>query len=236
MRLGRVSRASPSDFRMLKRTVSLLFLSWFVGACGAPAAQGSPQVLRVYATSAAYPWLDEVFKCASPSLVVSLSDPSVADMSLRLGEPAALTPAAFQIGSDDLLVVVQPQTAVGSLTLNQVRQLFSGQVTQWKDIGGADIPVQVWTYSRAEDVQLIFDRVVMHGQPIVSLARLAVSAQAMSDSVGATPGSIGFLPRRWKVGNTNAVLVVSSVPVLAVVAYPPLGAVRELLGCLQSNQ
>jgi hypothetical protein len=221
---------------MLKHILPLFLLSWLVPACGVPPPQATPQLISVYATSAAYPWLDEVYNCASSSVTVRLSDPSAAEMSLRLGEPVALDSPAFQIGRDDLLVVVQPQTAVGSLTLNQVRQLYSGQVTQWKDVGGAGIPVQVWTYAQAEDIQLIFDRAVMQGQPIASLARLAVSAQAMSDSVGATPGSIGILPRRWKAGNTNAVLAVSTVPVLAILASPPQGAVRDLLSCLQSKE
>ena len=220
---------------MLKLLVAWFLLAWLVTACGSPAPEAMPNLVTIYATSAAYPWLDEVYSCASPSVIVSLSDPDTAYIGLRFGEPAALNSLAYQIGSDDLLVVVQPQTAVGSLTLDQVRQLFSGQVSKWKDIGGADLPVQVWTYSQAEDVQQLFQRLVMQGQPIVSLARLAVSAQAMSDSVGSTPGSIGVLPRRWKAGNTNAVLVVTSAPVLATVASPPQGAIRDLISCLQSK-
>lgn len=220
---------------MLKKLLPLLLVSCLVPACGAPTQRPLPQLVSVYATSAAYPWLDEVYSCASSSIAIRLSEPGAAELSLRLGEPLGLNSPVFQIGSDDLLVVVQPQTAVGSLELDQVRELFSGRVTQWKDVGGADIPVQVWTYSQAEDIQGIFDHVVMQSEPIVSLARLAVSAQAMSDSVGATPGSIGILPRRWKAGNTNAVLTISSLPVLAITSTHPQGAVRELLSCLQSR-
>ncbi len=221
---------------MPRRILALLLLSWLAWACGQTVASATPQAVSVYATSAAYPWLDEVYKCASPSDVVRLSDPSAAQISLRLGTEPATTAQAFQIGSDDLLVVVQPQVGVGPLSLDQVRQLFSGQVTRWKDVGGSDIRVEVWTYSQVEDVQAIFESVVMRGQPIVSLAHLAVSAQAMSDSVGANPGSIGILPRRWKMGNTDAVYTVSSIPVLALVGSPMPDPVRDLISCLQSKQ
>ncbi len=221
---------------MVRRVLSLLLLSSLASACGAPTPSATPQMVSVYATSAAYPWLNEVYKCAYPSVAVQLSDPGAAEISLRLGEPPGLSSPAFQIGSDDLLVVIQPQVAVGSLTIDQVRQLFSGQVTQWKDIGGADVPVEVWSYSPAEDIQAVFESVVMRDQPIVSLARLATSSQAMSDSVGSNPGSIGILPRRWKMGNTSAVFTVSSVPVLAIAQSPLPGAVRDLISCLQSKE
>jgi hypothetical protein len=94
----------------------------------------------------------------------------------------------------------------------------------------------VWTFSLGEDAQDIFDQSIMHGQPVTSLARLAVSAQVMSDSVGATPGSIGFLPRRWKAGNTREALVVATVPVLVIANNPPAGPILDLLTCLQSGK
>lgn len=207
-----------------------------IAACGSTSPQPTPEMVDVYASSAAYPWLDEVYNCAPSAVAIRLSDPATAQISLRLGPPDMLTAPAFQIGSDDVLVVVQPQVAVGSLNPDQVRQLFSGQVTEWKDVGGSNLPVEVWTYSTGVDVQSVFDRTIMRGEPIASTAFLAVSAQAMSDAVGTRPGAIGFLPRRWKAGNTNAVLTIASVPVLAISDSVPQGAVRQLIGCLQPKE
>jgi len=152
---------------------------------------------------------------------------------MRVGEPADLTSPAFQIGKDELLVAVHPQTGVGTLTVEQVRQLFSGQAVNWKDVGGGDVPVQVWIYSTDEDIQQIFNSTVLGGEPVTSLARLAVSAQSMSDSIGAQAGSVGVLLRRWKTGNTKEALVVATLPVLAITRSEPQGAVKDLIACLQ---
>ncbi len=168
-------------------------------------------------------------------MVIDLAPPDDAQVRLAFGEPEQLASPAFQVGTDDLLVVVQPQTAVGNLSLDQVRQVFSGEVARWTDVGGADLPIQVWTYAQDEDIQQLFSHLIMQGQPVASFARLAVSAQAMSDSVGSNPGSVGFLPRRWKTGNTNPVLTIPSVPILAVTAAPPQGPLRDLIACMQSK-
>ncbi len=210
-----------------------LFVVIFLAACGTATPQAATQVLKVYATSAASPWLQNVYNCAPPSVAVSLSDPTSADITIRLSQPTGLNTPAFQIGSDEILVVANQQVGVSSLSSNQVRDLFAGQIKSWKDAGGNDIPVQVWVFDSGEDIQQIFDQVDMAGRSITSQARLAVSMQNMSDSVGSNPGSIGILTRRWKAGNTQDVLGGVSVPVLAITKSEPQGAVKQLIACLQ---
>lgn len=207
-----------------------------LAACGTSTPQVTPGLLNVYATSAATPWLSDVYACAPPSTAVKLSDPDSADVRLQLGQPADSSGPAYQIATEDLLVVVQPETGVDSLTRDQVRELFLGQITDWKDLGGNDLPVQVWTYAPDEDLQQIFEQEVMEGQPITSLARLSVSAQALSNSIGTEPGSVGVLPRHWKAGNVKDVYQAASVPVLALTNSEPQGALQILLGCLQAEK
>lgn len=164
---------------------------------------------------------------------MSLSDPASADITIRLGQPTGLNTPAFQIGSDEILVVVNQKAGVSSLSSSQVRDLFAGQITSWKDAGGNDVPVQVWVFDSGEDIQQVFNQVDLAGRLITSQAKLAVSAQNMSDSVGSDPGSIGILTRRLKADNTQEVFGGVSVPVLAITKSEPQGVVKELIACLQ---
>ncbi len=50
---------------------------------------------------------------------------------------------AVQIGTTKVAFVVHPGNAVGSLTLDQVAQILSGTITDWKDVGGAAGPITV---------------------------------------------------------------------------------------------
>lgn len=217
-----------------RRTPLPLLLLALSAACSRAVPSVTPEIVTVHASSATYPWLKGVYDCAPASVAVEISPPDSAAIDLRLGEPRPLVGPAYQIGTDELVVAVHPQTGSGPLTADLVRRIFAGEVTNWKEVGGNDLAVQVWTFARQEDVQQLFDRLLMQGQPVTSLARLAVSAQNMSDSVGAVPGSIGFLPRRWKAGNTRAVLEIASAPVLALVKGVPEGAARVILHCLQA--
>jgi len=175
-----------------------------------------------------------LYDCASTSTVINLSDPQSADITLRLGEPDHLTTPAYQISTEDILAIVHPQTGVGSLTLDQVRALFLGQVLNWKDLGGKDLPVQVWSYPD-DDIQEILIKSVTDGQPVTSLAHLATSAQVMQGLIEAMLGSIGILPRSLLEGSGKDVYKVATVPVLAITKSQPQGAIREIIGCLQEK-
>lgn len=218
----------------MKRLLFLLIISFLAGC--SPAATPTPRpVFRIYASSAVQPWLAELYQCADRNdVLLSVSnDPASADVSLRLGETENLASPAFKIDDEEILVVTHLQTGISTLTADQVRAIFSGQVANWTELGGSDVPVEVWVYSEDEDIQQVFDQTVMDGLPGTSMARLAVSAQHMSDSVGMNPGSIGFLPRRWKAGNTHETLIATTSPVLAITRPGVDEAINSVLACLQ---
>jgi hypothetical protein len=205
-----------------------------ITAC-APGGAHTLLPLRVSATSAAAPWLRNAYDCSPAGTAVVLATPGDAELILRLTEPRPLAGAAYQVGSDDLLIVTHPQVAVGQLAPKQVESLFAGQVHNWRELGGADLDVKVWTYAPTVDIQGFFERTILKGRPVSSWAQLAVSAQDMSDSVGSTPGSVGLLPRHWKTGNTHEVLSLAEVPVLAITDETPQGALAELIACMQTK-
>jgi hypothetical protein len=210
-------------------------LAAILAGCTAPVnTQRVP--LTVHATSAAYPWLETAYGCTPSDAAIVLSDDPQADLRIRLGEPGQLVTPAYRIGTEEVMIVTHPQAGVGALTASQVGALFTGQARNWSEVGGSDLTVVVWAYDPSVDLQLELDRAILRGRPVSSLARLAVTAQHMSDSVGAVPGSVGLLPRRWKAGNTQEALMLATVPVLALTRTEPAGAMARLIECMQAAQ
>jgi hypothetical protein len=209
----------------LKRLFLLSFI--LLISCGtATPAPSQTEIITVYASPAAEPWLVELFACAnklSMVLNVTASDP---DIYLRLGEPASLVLPAFQIDEEEILIVTHRESPVQNLSLEEAQTLFAGQ---------GDPSVQVWVYSSDQDVQILFDQFVMNGRAVTSFARLAASPQHMSDVLNAESNSVGILPRHWKSGNSREVFSAGPIPVLAVTRQEPQGAVATLLACLQTN-
>ena len=217
---------------MKKYLLSALLL---VSACGPATPPATPPVVAIYATSATLPWLAKTYACGDTQpAVIRLSDhPADADIRLRLGEPNPLSMPAFQIDSEDVLVVVNPARSISNLDAAQVAALFTGQISDWNKIDPSHPGnVQVWVFAQGEDIQQVFEK-TLSGSPIVSTARLATSPDDMSTAVANDVNSIGILPRHSLGQNLSSVHVAATAPVLALTASEPQGAIQSLLACLQ---
>ncbi len=205
--------------RPSRNDMLLFLLSTFLFSCSPSIPSITPQLVSVYSTSAAQPWLPQLYECAGTSSVISrVDDPSAADIVLRVGEPPFLNSPAFQIDTEEILIVTHRQSPVQNLTLEEARALFAGQ---------GDPSVQVWVYVSGEDVQEVFDRAVMAGRNVTPSARLAVNPQQMSDTLVNEANTVGILPRRWKAGDVREVFSVATVPVLAITNSEPQGVIQD---------
>jgi len=232
--------------RLSLSLVSLLLM--LLAACKAKPTS-STDMLHLEYTPATRSWLPAVYDCAhETSLLVSAEerladylDPS-ADMLLRLGEPDRLTQPAYALGSEELVVILNLENPLTDLSAGQVQTLFSGQIRSWSELGGDDLAVQVWTYADGDDAQQLFSTFALRGQPVSSLARLAVSPESMLIEVGSDPAAIGFLPRSLLERSVKSAQIETdlsyllTVPVLALTAGEPEGELQQLLICLQTSK
>jgi hypothetical protein len=206
-------------------TVIVLLSSLLLTCCSPGTSPATPQIVTVYSTFAAEPWLSELYDCARANPVLSrVDEASSADVILRIGEPEFLVSPAYQIDTEEILIVTHRQSPVQNLTLEEAQALFAGQ---------GDSSVQVWVYESEDHLQEVFDQVVMAGNSVTPSARIAVHPQQMSDTLVRESNAVGILPRHWKAGDTREVLSVAMVPVLAVTKEEPQGVIKELIACLQ---
>lgn len=197
-----------------------------VAGCSPAAATPQAALLTIYASPPADPWLAEAFTCAAgQGIVLSVtSDPNEADLWLRIGEQPGMTTPAYQIDTEELVIAVHPQSPIQELTVEGARKLFAGR---------GDLSVQVWVYPAGDDLQRAFDRLVMQGGAITSLARLAADPRQMSEALNAEANAVGVLPRHWDMGAARVAFSAGTVPVLAVAASETTLPLANLIACLQ---
>lgn len=204
----------------------IFFLSSFLLASCSPQLQPTfqPDIIDVYSTSAAQPWMNDLFVCANDLAVGLNVTGDSPDIYLRVGEPENLLSPAYQIGEEELLIVTHRESPLRNLTLMGVQDLFAGQ---------GDLPVELWVYSSDADLHIAFDQLVMKGRAVSSFASVAPNPQVMSDTLNNQINSIGILPRHWKAGTVREVYSAGAIPVLAITKNEPNETVGQLIGCLQ---
>jgi hypothetical protein len=224
----------------MKRSIAIIILDLLLlTSCSSTTPIAQAESITVQYTSASIPWLPSLYDCADANLVTAeqragdLQNPQTVGLAIRIGQPKKLTSSAYQIGSDEILVIINPKNPVHSLNAEQVRGLFSGQILNWQEINASDAPVQVWVFASSEDVQQIFEQTILGGSPVTSSARQASSPDEMVQAIAGDANAVGILTRHWKTGNVSDVYTVATVPVLALTVNDPPGVVKELLACLQ---
>lgn len=215
--------------------IFLIFLALILSSCSTSTPQTTPQVVTVFSTSAATPWLADVYSCAESFAVISrVDDPSTADILLRLGEPDFLIGYAYQIDEEDIVVVMN-NARPPVVNLQQAKKMFVGQITnlnqiteEWGEVhSGQSGDVHVWIYAPDTDIQQVFDNLFLEGKLVVSSAKIAMTPQAMLLAVSNDRSAVGILTERWNPNNeVFEQAVVATVPVLAITQSEPLGVMN----------
>lgn len=97
------------------------------------------------------------------------------------------------IARDAIAVVANNNVALTGLTKGQVKDIFSGKIGNWKDLGGADKPIVVVAREEGSGTRDAFQTMVMGQDTIAATAILQNSNGALRTAVSTTPDAIGFL-------------------------------------------
>jgi phosphate transport system substrate-binding protein len=97
------------------------------------------------------------------------------------------------IAYDGIAIAVHPDVGVDGLTVEQVRDIFSGAITNWSEVGGPDKAIVVVSREEGSGTRGAFEEMVMDEEVIVDTAILQPSNGAVKTTVSTTEDAIGFL-------------------------------------------
>jgi phosphate transport system substrate-binding protein len=97
-----------------------------------------------------------------------------------------------EIGRDRIAVFVHRDNPVGAMTKAQLRDLFTGKVRNWKEVGGPDLPVKVFLSSPGSGTRATFQKLALDGAEYSQQATDFRSSLASVSEVGKDRGGIGI--------------------------------------------
>jgi phosphate transport system substrate-binding protein len=97
------------------------------------------------------------------------------------------------IAIDAIAVVVNPSNPVDSLTQEEVRDIFGGEVTNWSELGGDDRPIGLVNRDEASGTREAFSKIVMEGEPFDRSAAVLPGTGQVRSVVAEAPGAIGYI-------------------------------------------
>lgn len=107
-------------------------------------------------------------------------------------DPASLNQVT--IGKDSIIVLVHKDNAVKQLSKEQLKGIFTGKITNWKEVGGADLPIIVVWGSLIPGTNSLFTKHILDGESTVKDALGATTADDVKQNVAANPEAVGIGP------------------------------------------
>ncbi len=141
----------------------------------------------------------------------------------RQNEGLTFTPVAW----DALVLITQKANPVSNLTLKQVHDIYYGKITNWRDVGGASAPIDVYAVASPGDgvEYSLRDLVFGRGNQPVAAPRLYVNTRKLEEGVALNVNGLGVTTLTDISGNPKlkAISIDGKAPTVANIAdgsYP----------------
>ncbi|HEY0504939.1 MAG TPA: substrate-binding domain-containing protein [Lysobacter sp.] len=158
---------------------------------------GQPLIVEIAASSSAQGFQDLVDGNAHIAMMTRRPTAAELDAGWQLGDLASHD-QEFVLALDGAAVVVHRDNPVARLGLVQLRRLLSGQVRDWREVGGRGA-VHLHMVAAANSARDLVDERVMQGA-VYAPAQLHADGAALVRAIAQDPAGIGFVTLRQPWG------------------------------------
>ncbi len=132
------------------------------------------------------------------ALLDGTTDIAMASRRIKFSEKMKLKqsqhePCEVVVAYDALAVIVNPENPVKQLTREQLEAIFRGKITNWKEVGGEDAKIIVYSRETSSGTYEFFKESVLHNKNYMSGVLSMPATGAIIQSVSQTRGAIGYV-------------------------------------------
>ncbi|MGE4299261.1 MAG: phosphate ABC transporter substrate-binding protein [Desulfovibrionaceae bacterium] len=127
-------------------------------------------------------------------------------------EVAAYGLVSFPFALDGVATVVNPANPVANLTAQQIKDVFAGKIANWKDVGGKDAAIHLYSRDEASGTREVFWKKLLAKGAIVESANVVASNGAMKTAVAQDADAIGYV----SIGHLDATIKAPTLDGVAV--------------------
>ncbi len=111
---------------------------------------------------------------------------------IESAKKAGVNPTGAVFATDGISVIIHPENPVKKLTLEQLGSLFSGKVKNWKEVGGADLPVSLYGRQSNSGTYVFFRELVVKGDYSPQMKSMNGNAQIV-EAIQRDKAGIGYV-------------------------------------------
>ena len=176
---------------------------------------------------------------------------AIKDSELDKATTNGVDPQAHVIAMDGIVVVVNPANPLSVLTKKQIKDIYTGNISNWKELGGNDGKIVVVSRDSSSGTFEAFGTLALGGAKVRPDALLQASNQAVASIISRTRGAIGYVGLGYISSEVKVLQLEGIMPSKQTVLtdkYPlsrplymytngaPTGTIRDFLDFIMSTE
>jgi len=150
---------------------------------------------------------------------------------LKSARGKGINPLATVIAKDGIAIIVHPSNPLSEITLAQLKDIYTGKISNWKDVGGKPGKIVVISRDVASGTFEVFKKIVLKGAKTRADALMLASNKAVATTVEKTPGAIGYVGLGYISSKVKALAVDGVEPTKETVVSGKYKLARPLYLC-----
>jgi phosphate transport system substrate-binding protein len=124
---------------------------------------------------------------------IANSSRPIKDEELEKAAAKGVSPKANVVAMDGIAVIVNESNSIEGLSKKQLKDIFTGKISSWADVGGSGGKIVVVSRDSASGTFEAFGELALDKQKVRPDAMMEASNQAVATVVSQTPGAIGYV-------------------------------------------
>ena len=124
---------------------------------------------------------------------IATSSREIKKEEVTLAETKGVKPVTHVVAYDAIIPVVHPKNKVTNLSIDQLSQIYQGKITNWKEVGGADLKIVVISRDSSSGTFESWDHFIMKKARVTPQAQMLASNGAIVTAVSKNRYAIGYL-------------------------------------------
>ncbi|MFZ5651888.1 MAG: phosphate ABC transporter substrate-binding protein [Bacillota bacterium] len=104
---------------------------------------------------------------------------------------------SYKITEDSISVIVNEKNPVNALTIDEIREVFSGGINNWSQVGGFNKPITLIGREHGSGTYRVFEDIVMNNTPANGKALVMTSTGAVLGTVAGDFNAIGYVSSNY---------------------------------------
>lgn len=124
---------------------------------------------------------------------IANSSRKIREEEMKTGREKGIMIKEIEIAKDAIVVVVNKQNPINNITIEELRKIYTGEITNWNKLGGPNQPIVVVSRDMASGTFEVFKEIVTKNFRLSENCLMLASNNAIATTVSTTPWAIGYI-------------------------------------------